>query len=64
MGKWFICTPIPYVLLYVHCILGDPVKFSEFLSCVEVTTCVKFQIPWYKAFKDGISRIRPIDLGA
>ena len=35
-------------------------KLSAFLSCVEVTKCVKFQIPRYKGFKVGILRISPI----
>ena len=34
-------------------------KFSAFLSCVEVIKCVKFQIPRYKGFKVGIFRISP-----
>ena len=38
-------------------------KFSAFLSCVEVTNCVKFQIPRYKDFKVGIFRISPITRG-
>ena len=36
-------------------------KFSAFLSCVEVNKCVKVQIPRYKSFKVGIYRISPID---
>ena len=35
-------------------------KISAFLSCVEVTRCVKFQIPSYNGFKVGIFRISPI----
>ena len=37
-------------------------KFSAFLSCVEVTICVKFQIPRLMGFKVGIFRISPIEL--
>ena len=37
-------------------------KFSAFLSCVEVTKCVKFQIPSLMGFKVGIFRISPIIL--
>ena len=36
-------------------------KFSAFLSCVEVNKCVTFQIPRYKSFNVGIFRISPID---
>ena len=36
-------------------------KFSAFLSCVEVTKCVKFQIPRLMGFKVGIFRISHID---
>ena len=36
-------------------------KFSAFLSCVEVTRFVKFQVPRYKGFKVGIFWISPID---
>ena len=35
-------------------------KFSEFLSCVEVTKCVNFQIPRLMGFIDGNFRISPI----
>ena len=35
-------------------------KFSAFLSYVEVNTCVKFQMHRYKGFKVGIFRISPI----
>ena len=34
--------------------------FSSFLSCVEVTRCVKFQIPRYKGVKVDIFKISPI----
>ena len=34
-------------------------KFSAFLSCLEVTKCVKFQIPRLMGFKVGIFRISP-----
>ena len=37
-------------------------KFSAFLSCVEVIKCVKFQNPRYKGFKVGIFRISPIEI--
>ena len=37
-------------------------KFSAFLSCVEVTNCVNFQIPRLMGFKVGIFRISPIRL--
>ena len=30
------------------------------LICVEVTKCVKFQVPRYKGFKVGIFRISPM----
>ena len=35
-------------------------KFSAFLSCVETTKCVKFQINRLMGFKVGIFRISPI----
>ena len=35
-------------------------KFSAFLSCLEVTKCVNFQIPRLMGFKVGIFRISPI----
>ena len=35
-------------------------KFSSFFSCLEVTKCVKFQIPRLMGFKVGIFRISPI----
>ena len=35
-------------------------KFSAFLSCVEVTKCVNFQIPRLIGLKVGIFRISPI----
>ena len=35
-------------------------KFSAFLSCVEVIKCVKFQISRLMGFKVGIFRISPI----
>ena len=37
-------------------------KFSAFLSSVEVTKCVNFQIPRLMGFKVGIFRISPIDI--
>ena len=37
-------------------------KFSAFLSCVEVTKCVKLQVPRCKGFKVGIFQISPIVL--
>ena len=37
-------------------------KFSAFLICVEVTKCVKFQIPSYKGFNVGTFRISPISV--
>ena len=36
-------------------------KFSAFLSCVEVTKCMNFQIPRLMGFKVDIFRISPID---
>ena len=35
-------------------------KFSAFLSCVEVTKCVKLQVHRCKGFKVGIFQISPI----
>ena len=35
-------------------------QFSAFLSCVEVTKCVKFYIPRYKGLKVGIFWINTI----
>ena len=37
-------------------------EFSAFLSCVEVTKCVNFQISRLMGFKVGIFRISPIKL--
>ena len=36
-------------------------KFSAFLSRVEVAKCVKFQVPRFMGFKVGIFRISPIN---
>ena len=57
------------ILLYDYCMLGGynsktsqdiKLKFSTFLSCVEITKCAKFQIPRYKGFKVDIFQIRHI----
>ena len=38
-------------------ILNIKLKFTTFLRSVGDTKCVKFQLPRYKGFKDGILRI-------
>ena len=72
MRKLLICTPlgtfstfcdmfIVFLGGYNSQTMQDiKLKISAFLSCVEGTRCVKFQIPRYNGFKVGIFRITPI----
>ena len=72
MRKLFICTPLGTFLVFCYMLFvflggykskttaGIKCKFSDFLSCVEITKCVNFQIPRIMGFKVGIFRISPI----
>ena len=72
MRKLFICTPLGTFAAFCYMFfvfLGGynslttkdiKLKFSAFLSSVEVTKCVNFQIPRLMGLKLGIFRIRPI----
>ena len=72
MRTLFICTPLGTFSAFCYIFfvfLGGynssstydiKLKFSICLSCVEVTKCVKFQIPRLMGFKVGIFRISPI----
>ena len=72
MRKLFICTPLgtfkAFCYMFIVFLGGYnslttediKLKFSAFLSCVEVTNCVKYRIPRYKDFKVGTFRISPI----
>ena len=72
MRKLFICTPLGTFAAFCYMLfvfLGGynslttkdiKLKFSAFLSSVEVTKCVNFQIPRLMGFKVGIFRISPI----
>ena len=72
MRKFFICTPLgtSSAFCYMFFVFSGgynssttedfKLKFSAFLSCVEVTKCVKFQVPRFMGFTVGIFRISPI----
>ena len=72
MRKLFICTPLGTFSAFCYMFfvfLGSynsstteniKLKLSAFLSCVEVTKCVKFQVPRFMGFKVGVFRISPI----
>ena len=74
MRKLFICTPLGTFAAFCYIFLvflggynskttkDIKLKFSAFLSSVEVTKCVNFQIPRLMGFKVGIFRISPIYL--
>ena len=78
MRKLFICTPPPPGTFEAFCymffvFLGGynsqtnkdiKLKFSAFLSSVEVAKCVNFRIPRLMGFKVGIFRISPITISA
>ena len=73
MRKLFICTPLGTFSAFCYMFfvfLGGynsktteclKLKFPAFRSCVEVTKCVKVQIPRLMGFKVDIFRISPID---
>ena len=68
MRNLLICTPLGTfsAFCYMFIVFSGSynshikLKFSAFLSCVNVTKYVKFQNPRYEGFKVGIFRISPI----